>query len=304
MPFQPRTSAILAALVLVAAPSLSTRSDAQQAPSQPASSEDVVFVGAGDIANCELLTGARATATLLDGIEGAVFTLGDHAYLRGTDTEFKRCYDSTWGRHKARTHPTPGNHDYLTAHGRPYFEYFGENAGPDERGYYSFDLGAWHIISLNSSVVAALPAQAKWLRDDLAAHPVDCVLAYWHAPIFSSGPHAPDSTMKDTWSILYKAGVDVVLNGHDHIYERFAPQDDKGKADPEHGIRQFIVGVGGGGVYKFGKTAANSEVRDNSTYGVLKLTLGPGRYAWQFVAMPGSRFTDTGTGSCVAPKSK
>jgi hypothetical protein len=151
-------------------------------------------------------------------------------------------------------------------------------------------------------VVAALPAQAKWLRDDLAAHPVDCVLAYWHAPIFSSGPHAPDGTMKDTWSILYKAGVDIVLNGHDHIYERFAPQDDKGKADPEHGIRQFIVGVGGGGVYKFGKTAANSEVRDNSTYGVLKLTLSPGRYAWQFVGMPGSRFTDTGTGACVAPK--
>ena len=155
MPFESKTSAILVALVLVAAPSLSNRSDAQQAPAQAPSTEDVVFVGAGDIANCELLTGARATAALLDGIEGAVFTLGDHAYLRGTDTEFKRCYDSTWGRHKARTHPTPGNHDYLTAHGRPYFEYFGENAGPDERGYYSFDLGAWHIISLNSSVVAA-----------------------------------------------------------------------------------------------------------------------------------------------------
>ena len=117
MPFESRTSAILAALVLLAAPSLSNRSDAQQAPpQQPPSSEDVVFVGAGDIANCELLTGARATATLLDGIEGAVFTLGDHAYLRGTDSEFKRCYDPTWGRHKARTHPSPGNHDYLTAH--------------------------------------------------------------------------------------------------------------------------------------------------------------------------------------------
>src|SRR6476620_321990 len=235
MPFQPRTSAILAALVLVAAPSLSTRSDAQQAPAQPASSEDVVFVGAGDIANCELLTGARATATLLDGIEGAVFTLGDHAYLRGTDTEFKRCYDSTWGRHKARTHPTPGNHDYLTAHGRPYFEYFGENAGPDERGYYSFDLGAWHIISLNSEIAASPDsAQAQWLAGDLAAHPAECTLAYWHKPIFSSRSfHGNDPHMRPIWDILARAGADVVLNGHDHVYERFAPQTADGVADPQ-----------------------------------------------------------------------
>jgi|SRR6266496_1885479 len=293
MSFQSKTITLMLALALVAASGFSSIAD-----QPPAGTEDVVFVGAGDIANCELMTGARATAALLDGIEGAVFTLGDHAYLRGTDAEFSRCYEPTWGRHKARTHPTPGNHDYLTSHGRPYFEYFGAAAGPGERGYYSFDLGAWHIISLNSSVPAALSAQSKWLREDLAAHPVDCVLAYWHAPIYSSGPHAPDLTMRDTWSILYKAGVDVVLNGHDHIYERFAPQDDKGKADPEHGIREFIVGVGGGGVYKFGKIAANSEVRDNTTYGVLKLTLSPGRYAWQFVPMPGSRFSDSGTTAC------
>jgi acid phosphatase type 7 len=293
MSTEPKTITMLLALVLVAAPGFSSRGD-----QPPAASEDVVFVGAGDIANCDLLTGARATAALLDGIEGTVFTLGDHAYLRGTDTEFRRCYDPTWGRHKARTRPTPGNHDYLTSRGRPYFEYFGAAAGPDERGYYSFDLGAWHIISLNSSVPAALSTQAKWLRDDLAAHRVDCVLAYWHAPVYSSGPHAPDPTMRDTWSILYKAGADVVLNGHDHIYERFAPQDDKGKPDAEHGIREFIAGTGGGGVYKFGKIAANSEVHDNSTYGVLKLTLSPGKYAWEFIPMPGSRFTDTGTASC------
>jgi 3',5'-cyclic AMP phosphodiesterase CpdA len=232
---------------------------------QPSSGSDgFVFVGAGDIANCDLLGGARATAALLDGIEGTVFTLGDHAYSKGTVEEFTRCYEPTWGRHKARTRPTPGNHDYLTNRARPYFEYFGAAAGSDQRGYYSFELGDWHIISLNSSLPANLPAQAKWLREDLAAHPVDCVLAYWHAPVYSSGPHTPNQTMRDIWSILYKAGADIVLNGHDHIYERFAPQDDKGKLDVEHGIRAFIAGTGGAGVYKLGRIAPNSEVHDSS----------------------------------------
>ena len=270
---------------------------------QPSSgSDDFVFVGAGDIANCDLIGGAQATATLLDGIAGTVFTLGDHAYQEGTDNEFRRCYEPTWGRHKARTRPTPGNHDYRTNRGRPYFQYFGAAAGADDRGYYSFDLGSWHIISLNSSLPRTVPAQIKWLREDLEAHPVDCVLAYWHIPLFSSGPHTPEATMREIWSILYKAGADVVLNGHDHIYERFAPQDDKGKLDAEHGIRQFIAGTGGGGVYKMGKVAPNSEVRDNTTYGVLKLTLSPGKYAWEFVPIPGGRFKDAGAASCVAPR--
>ena len=269
---------------------------------QPSSSgsDQFVFVGAGDIANCNLIGGAHATAALLDGIAGTVFTLGDHAYEQGTAEDFRRCYEPTWGRHKARTRPTPGNHDYRTNRGRPYFEYFGAAAGSDERGYYSFDLGDWHIISLNSSLPR--PAQVKWLREDLAAHPVDCVLAYWHAPVYSSGPHTADTAMREIWSILYKAGADVVLNGHDHIYERFAPQDDKGRADAEHGIREFIAGTGGGGVYKIGKIASNSEVRNNNAYGVLKLTLSPGRYAWEFVPIPGAQFRDEGTASCVAPR--
>ena len=287
---------MLLTLALVVAPGVSLCS-----AQPPAASEDVVFVGAGDIANCDIIGGARATAALLDHIEGAVFTLGDHAYLKGTEAEFKQCYEPTWGRHKARTHPTPGNHDYLTDRGRPYFKYFGEAAGPDERGYYSFDLGAWHIISLNSSVPAALPTQTKWLREDLASHPSDCVLAYWHEPVYSSGPHTPEKTMLETWSILYKAGADIVMNGHDHLYERFAPQDDRGKADAG-GIRQFIVGTGGGGVYKFGRISPNSEARDNTAYGVLKLTLGLGRYAWEFLAMPGSTFKDAGTGTCSPQK--
>ena len=279
-------------LVLVAAPGVT---DGSNQP--PAASEDVVFVGAGDIANCDLLSGARATATLLDGIEGTIFTLGDHAYAQGTKAEFRECYEPTWGRHKARTRPTPGNHDYMTDRGRPYFDYFGAAAGSPKLGYYSFDLGAWHIISLNSSVPGGVPAQAKWLREDLAAHPVDCVLAYWHEPVYSSGPHTPEQTMHGLWSILYKAGADVVMNGHDHLYERFAPQDDRGRPDAA-GIRQFIVGTGGGGVYAFGRVAANSEVRNNTTYGVLKLTLSPGRYAWEFVPMAGSQFRDSGSAAC------
>ena len=293
------TKTILLAAVLIAASGLAFGQD------QPSSGSDqFVFVGAGDIANCDLLGGARATAGLLDAIAGTVFTLGDHAYAKGTAGEFSRCYEPTWGRHKARTRPTPGNHDYLTDRGRPYFEYFGAAAGSDQRGYYSFELGEWHIISLNSSLPQNLPAQMKWLREDLAAHAADCVLAYWHAPVFSSGPHTPDPTMHYIWSILYKAGADVVLNGHDHIYERFAPQDDKGKPDAEHGIRQFIAGTGGGGVYKLGRIARNSEVHSNSAYGVLKLTLSPGRYAWEFVPIPGALFRDEGTASCVAPRQK
>jgi hypothetical protein len=287
-----RATTILLALALAMAPGVSISSG-----QPPTASEDVVFVGAGDIANCDLLSGATATAALLDGIEGTIFTLGDHAYANGTKAEFAKCYGPTWGRHRARTRPTPGNHDYLTERGRPYFDYFGDAAGSREKGYYSFDLGAWHIISLNSSTPERLPAQVRWLREDLAAHPVDCVLAYWHEPVFSSGPHTPEKTMMELWSILYKAGADVVMNGHDHLYERFAPQDDRGRP-AAGGIRQFIVGTGGGGVYRFGRVAANSEVRDNTSYGVLKLTLSTGRYAWEFVPTPSSAFRDSGTGTC------
>jgi len=283
-------------VVLITAAGLAAGQD-QQPPS-----DQFVFVGAGDIARCDLLGGAHATASLLDGIAGTVFTLGDHAYEEGTAEEFRRCYEPTWGRHKARTRPAPGNHDYLTSGARAYFEYFGAAAGSDHHGYYSFDLGSWHILSLNSSLPRSVSAEAKWLREDLAAHPSDCVLAYWHVPLYSSGPHGPDPVMREIWSILYKAGADVVLNGHDHIYERFAPQDDKGKLDAEHGVREFIAGTGGGGVYRMSKAAPNSEVRDNTTYGVLKLTLAPGRYAWEFVPIPGGRFRDEGAASCVAPR--
>jgi len=267
---------------------------------QTADEESVTFVGAGDIANCELLGGARATANLLDTISGTIFTLGDHAYPKGTAKELADCYGPTWGRHKARTRPTIGNHDLITGHGQPYFDYFGDSAGPKGRGYYSYDLGAWHIIALNGTeTVGATSPQALWLRQDLTAHPTDCVLAYWHMPMFSSGPHGSGNEMKEVWKILYDAGADVVISSHDHVYERFAPMDANGKVDAQRGIREFLVGTGGAGVYKFNKRIApNSEVHDNSAYGVLKFTLSKGRYAWQFIPMAGQTFTDSGSAAC------
>ena len=258
----------------------------------------VTFAGAGDIANCKNLAPARATARLLDRIDGTIFTLGDHAYPHGDAQEFRDCYGPTWGRHKARTRPTIGNHDTSIGHGRPYFDYFQENAGPERRGYYSFELGAWHIVSLNSETsLKPESAQVKWLREDLATHPTECSLAYWHVPRFSSGPDH-DQSLSDVWRVLYDAGVDVVLNGHEHAYERFAPQDDQGRPDPVRGIRQFIVGTGGGEAARLNQAAPNSEIRSDHLFGVLKLTLRAHEYAWEFVSVAGQPFRDAGSTRC------
>jgi len=266
----------------------------------PGPGEEAVFVGAGDIAKCDMLGGAMVTSLLLDKIPGTVFTLGDNAYESGSAEEFEKCYTPTWGRHRERTRPALGNHDVKTSRGRPYYEYFGENAGPEGRGYYSYDLGDWHIIALNSEDETRKGSrQWRWLLEDLKDNPSECILAYWHTPRFSSGPHGSDRDLEDFWRLLYEAGTEIVLSAHDHIYERFAPQDPKGKADPERGIRQFIVGTGGGGVYRLGRPARNSEIRDNSTYGVLKLTLGPGRYQWEFISPGVGRFSDSGSGICT-----
>ena len=264
--------------------------------------EPAVLIGAGDIANCELRAGggAQVTALLLDRIPGTVFTVGDHAYPAGTAKQFQDCYGPTWGRHKARTRPSPGNHDYLTNNAAPYYEYFGDNAGPERRGYYSYEVGAWHVVSLNSAVAAdARSPQVKWLREDLAAHPTPCTLAYWHVPVFSSGAHGNSLQMLEVWKVLYEARADVVVNGHDHDYERFAPQDPKGKRNPERGIRAFVVGTGGGGVYRFKRIRPNSEARSDAAYGVLRLTLGATSYEWDFVRGAGPAFTDSGTATCV-----
>jgi hypothetical protein len=260
---------------------------------------DPVFVGAGDIAACGT-NGAEMTARLLDRIEGTVFTLGDNAYDSGSAEQFRDCYDPTWGRHKARTRPAPGNHDYVTPGAAAYYDYFGESAGPERRGYYSFDLGAWHIISLNSQIAAGPEsAQAQWLREDLAAHPATCTLAYWHKPMFSSGSvHGNDSHMRTIWNILASAHADVVVNGHDHIYERFAPQTVDGAADAQ-GMREFVVGVGGAELYGIGAIQPNSEVRHTGVFGVLKLKLHAASYDWEFVPAEAGAFSDAGSAGCV-----
>jgi hypothetical protein len=256
-----------------------------------------VLVGAGDISKCTNDHDGE-TSALLDQTFGTVFTVGDNVYPSGTVAEFETCYGPTWGRHKARTRPSLGNHDLDTPNGAGYFGYFGSAAGPAPEGYYSFDADAWHVIVLNAEC-SHLPGgctrsspQGQWLAADLAAHPNLCTAAIMHRP--------RGSDTLDLWQLLYEAGADLVLAGHQHHYERFDPQTPTGDADPSRGIRQFIVGTGGAGLSSLGPPHATSAARDGSSYGVLKLTLYPSSYDWQFLPAAGYTFTDSGTASCVA----
>ena len=252
-----------------------------------------VLVGAGDIATCNR-DQDELTAQLLDDVPGTVFTTGDNAYPDGSQTDYMNCYDPTWGRHKSRTKPVPGNHEYNTSSAAGYFQYF--NNIPS---YYAYDLGSWRIYALNSEIdVSASSAQIAWLKDDLAANPSQCVLAYWHRPRWSSGSrHGSNPAMQTLWQILYDAGAELVINGHEHSYERFAEMNASG-ATVTQGLREFVVGTGGAGLYSFGAPLAASQVRDNSTAGVLKLTLHTTGYDWQFVPASGSLFTDSGSSNC------
>jgi hypothetical protein len=268
-----------------------------------ANDEVAILVGAGDIADCTDLSGAEATAKLLDMIPGTVMAVGDLAYPDGSKENFT-CYDKTWGRAKSRTRPAPGNHEFHSSQATPYFDYFGAAAGDSKIGYYSYELGKWHIIVINSECQDVGGCefgspQEKWLRIDLAAHPVACTLAYFHKPLFSSGgKHGNDPEMKALWEALYDANADVVINGHDHNYERFAPQAPDGSADPKRGIREFVAGTGGKNHRPFGEPKPNSEVRDATAFGILKLTLKPANYDWQFIPEAGKSFTDSGSGNC------
>lgn len=295
------------AFVLIAIVALGSLADFVESPSSAISHTKVeqtaVLVGAGDIADCKNLTGAEATAKLLDQIPGTVMAVGDLAYPDGSKENFQ-CYDRTWGRARSRTRPAPGNHEFHAAGATPYFDYFGVLAGDPKTGYYSYDLGSWHIIVLNSECndiggCDAGSRQEKWLRADLAGHPVACTLAYWHKPLFSSGSaHGNDLTVKPLWDALYDANGDVVINGHDHDYERFAPQTPDGAPDSVRGIREFVAGTGGKSLRPFGTPKPNSEARDASAFGVLKLTLRANGYDWQFIPEEGKTFTDSGSGVC------
>jgi hypothetical protein len=269
----------------------------------------VTVYTAGDIARCAhpdpAWSGAAQTAAvvargLAQDASAIVLTLGDHTYPNGRAAEFAHCYAPTWGRFRDRTWPTPGNHEYATRGASPYFDYFGARAA---HGYYSFDLGGWHLVSLDSGISGArMQAQLAWLRDDLRSHPAGCTLAYWHIPLYSSGGHERNLVMQAAWRILYDAGAELVLAGHDHDYERFAPQDADGREDPVRGMRQFVVGTGGAYNTPFLWPAAHSEFRENNRFGVLRLRLLDGAYEWRYMPVDGTADQgpepDHGRGTC------
>lgn len=270
--------------------------------------EGIAVYAAGDIADCRWRfpndSGAAGTADLVarqlakDG-KAAVLTLGDNTYPVGLPAEFTDCYEPTWGRFKKRTFPAPGNHEYYTRGAPGYYSYFGEFAGPNGHGYYSFMLGTWHVIALNSALRnAEFAAQLAWLKAELAQHKAPCTLAYWHHPVFSSGGHGNNDFMRGVWKELASAGVDVALTSHDHNYERFARQDGEGRRDDARGTRQFVVGTGGAQLSPLRFDKPNSEVNDNSTHGVLKLVLKETGYEWEFMPVAQGGFTDRGAALC------
>ena len=264
---------------------------------------DAFLAAAGDIADCDV-EGDEITARLLDSLPGTVAVLGDAAYDRGSQDEFARCYEPTWGRHRARTRPAAGNHEYGTLGAAGYWDYFGAAAGERGKGWYAYDLGAWHVVALNSNCAQAGGCHAgseqeRWLRADLAVHSARCTLAYMHHPRFSSGnQHGGSPGVEPLWRALYDHGAELVLAGHDHDYERFAPQSPGGALDRERGVRQFVVGTGGRSLRKFGPARPHSEARGNTALGVLHLRLRDGSYDWRFVAEPGKQFADSGTDRC------
>jgi calcineurin-like phosphoesterase family protein len=279
-----------------------------------------VIAAAGDIAcgpndvpspPSESLCQAAATADLLvKGHFAKVLALGDEQYPCGSLTDFRAIYDATWGHVLAATRPVAGNHEYeatgpgcdASGKARGYYEYFGRAAGSPERGYYSFNVGSWHLVALNSNCTdvggcSKGSPQERWLRHDLATHRQRCTLAYWHHPRFSSGINGNEAQSDAFWRDLYAARADVVLVGHDHDYERFAPQDPNQRFN-RRGIREFVVGTGGKSHFPFRSTQPNSVVRNAGTFGILELTLRPAGYAWKFIPVAGQTFTDSGAAAC------
>lgn len=259
----------------------------------PSQTRTFVIAGAGDIAGGG--DGDDETARLLDRIRpDLVFTTGDNAYPDGTSEDFRRYYDPTWGRFKQSTRPTPGNHDYHSPGASAYFAYFGDRApGP----YYSFDLGSWHLVALNSEVsLKPGSPQHEWLVRDLEVSDAPCTLAYWHRPRFSAGKYGDSKKPLPFWELLYAEGAEIVLNGHDHNYQRFRPLDPDGRIDTTRGIRQIVVGTGGAGLYGLRKDARR-EAAQGDENGVLVLTLRPSGYDWRFIPVSGS-YSDSGSASC------
>jgi hypothetical protein len=262
-------------------------------------------VAAGDIAECfggpASASAAARTAALVTRDDALVLTLGDNVYQDGTPAEFANCFDPTWGAFKDRIRAGIGNHDTYTPGAAGYFGYFGAQAGPDRRGYYSFDFRGWHFIMLDSTTdVSSESEQYRWLKSDLAtSRDTLCTIAFWHYPLFNSGTkYGSTTSMRPFFDALVNGGVELVLSGHEHLYERFAAQTAAGVADPARGVRQFVAGTGGAALNKFGPPAPNSEVRIEGTWGVLRFTLGDGQYSWQFMPIGGGAALDSGRDTC------
>jgi hypothetical protein len=270
--------------------------------------DEVVFVGAGDIAECPT-PDDEATAALLDEVvaehPGAViYTTGDNAYQDGSYEEYLECYDPSWGRFKDRTYPAVGNHEFKQRQAEGYHEYWGERGGPFDKYYYSFDVGSWQVIVLNSSchrvgceIGSPDGQQAEWLTAELERSEALCTIAIWHHPRWSSGRYSNDPDYSEFWEILYEHDAEIVLNGHEHLYERFEPLAPDGSLDEAAGIRQFTVGTGGGNLRGFEEIKPHSAAR-GVEHGVLQFRLGPERYSWEFIPVEDGTFTDSGEARC------
>jgi hypothetical protein len=255
-----------------------------------------VLLAAGDVGVCGSRP-ALETGLLLDSLEGTILAVGDLAYRHGTAEDFANCYDPVWGRHKARTRPSPGNHEYESSGAQPYYDYFGTQAGPSGQGYYSFRSGDWLVLSLNSNLpIGGTTAQGQWIRSELTAYTSRCALAYFHHPLYSSGPNGDNARLAGLWQMLYELGVDVVVSAHEHLYERYAPMSPDGQRNDARGIRQFIVGTGGAGLYTVMRRHPQSE-RQIVAHGLLQLTLNPQGYSWVYIQIDGAR-SDIGSDVC------
>jgi hypothetical protein len=293
-------SALVLSGLVAACSSATTPTTPVETPNPaPGGDSSAVLVGAGDIGLC----GSQApvqTGNLIKTIAGTVFAAGDLAYLDGSAKDFQECYDPAWGAFKSRTRPVPGNHEYTTSGASAYYNYFGGAAdGVTGQGYYAYTVGSWLVVALNSEIdVSAGSPQVAWLRSTLQAANSKCVAAIWHKPLYSSGAHGPNPYVRDLWQVLYENNAEIVINGHDHIYEHFSPQDPTGRPDPNRGIRQFTVGTGGAALTTTAGRSPNSLLVETNHYGVLKLTLSSGAYTFDFISVQSAAVLDHGTFAC------
>ena len=294
--------ALLAIATLIAPASVAAVSTAGTG-----SGQTVTLVGTGDIAVCGTNVIDSATAALVQEVldydaTAIAFTVGDNVYPDGGPTYFNDCYEPTWGAFKGRTRPGIGNHEFYNNPGAAgYFEYFGSQAGPAGRGWYRFNVGTWKIYSLTSECSAQSACyrkQLRWLKADLRNKPRGCVMAFWHRPLFSTGEHGDSVRMRKVFAALYDAGAELVVNGHDHGYQRFKPVDSLGVEDAANGVREIVAATGGAALYPFTSDNSLVAVRDNTSHGVLRLDLAPGSYNWEFLPVAGDTFTDSGTADC------